>query len=89
MIIVSLALIFILLIILISVISLNKENFEKNYDKNCIATCQTQSINADDQCENDCELPKNNNCWEYCFKKSKYFDDYLRCGQRCPYIYLV
>jgi hypothetical protein len=66
-----------------------KENFTASYDPNCIRTCKSQSTNADDQCMSDCQAPCNNKCWEDCFRKSAYFDDYLRCGQRCPYGYFT
>jgi len=75
-------------IILLS-ISLNrtnksKEKFSKNYDPKCIATCRTQSTNADDQCLNYCQIPnKDNCCWRDCYMKKDNFNDYLKCGQRC------
>lgn len=80
------------LVLLVSVIILaivlvkvdKKETFAYSYDPKCIDTCHSQSTNADDQCMNDCQMPCNNKCWENCFKKSAHFDDYLRCGVRCP-----
>lgn len=64
-----------------------KEPFAYSYDPKCLKTCSVQSTNAPDQCMNDCQMPCNNKCWENCFKKSAYFDDYLRCGVQCPFGY--
>ncbi len=67
----------------------SSEKFTNNYDENCVTTCKSQSANADDQCLNDCQIPcKDNTCWRSCYLKSKTFDEYLRCGQKCktPYI---
>jgi len=71
-------------IVLIVALTKSTEAFSYNYDAACIKTCQTQSTNASDQCLNDCQMPCNNKCWEDCYRKSLHFDDYLRCGVRCP-----
>lgn len=77
----------IMLIITLARVNKHNEPFAYNYDEKCIDTCRTQSTNADNQCINDCQMPCNNKCWKNCFKKSTHFDDYLRCGVRCPVQY--
>lgn len=76
--------IIITLSIILAKVDKNNETFTHNYDPKCLDTCHTQSTNADDQCMNDCQMPCNNKCWENCYRKSIRFDDYLRCGVRCP-----
>lgn len=78
-----------IVILVIALIKLNKskEKFSGSYDPLCMKTCKTQSTNADDQCLSDCQRPCNNKCWEDCFDKAVHFDDYLRCGVRCPFGY--
>jgi hypothetical protein len=80
------AVVVILAIVLVKV-NKSSEGFTASYDPKCLDTCHTQSANADDQCMNECQMPCNNTCWENCFKKADHFDDYLRCGVRCPYGY--
>lgn len=80
----TLAVTTIILVIIFIKIGKNNENFAFSYDPKCLNTCHTQSTNADDQCMNDCQMPSNNKCWQTCFQKAAHFDDYLRCGVRCP-----
>ena len=75
------------IILLIILAYKSHEKFDYNYDPKCLNTCRTQNTNSDNQCLNDCQMPCNNNCWEKCFKKAQFYDDYLRCGVKCPRVY--